>query len=216
MFIAASPVLGVEAERCAFDPACLCITWYSAASARVEVRCPDYGGWTNQTAGPVSNPPTIEDPAGSFRGNGLFEGGFFHAPSVSLAQQRKLSSAIYVARDRLESLRCAGLFQNSPLTENALWLLSKIQWRNGELDPAGFCTEPDVKAYYRHPSVHEPIVYLCDAFTGQTLSEAATTVIHELLHVAGQREDDTWQAGPGDYPISRGITFVIEEACNLY
>lgn len=69
---------------------------------------------------------------------------------------------------------------------------------------------------FEHLGQHEPIIYLCNGFFEQTPELGAQIIIHELLHVAGQSEDGTPEAGPGDPPHSVDISDAVAQACNKF
>jgi predicted metallopeptidase len=56
---------------------------------------------------------------------------------------------------------------------------------------------------------------VCDRFANMSTRDAAAILIHEVLHVAGQPEDQTQTAGPNDPPTTNQIQQRVKEACNL-
>ena len=216
----AAPTEGVEAVRCSFDPRCTCIEWTWSDSTTFEIRCPDEGaggnGWARRS--PTGGPPDILDPGGSFRGNGRLAGATPQAGSASQSQMTKIRNAKSKAIAALRNIpECAALFENSPLPLDGVTVLNKIDWLNGQhIQPYNRCDEPDGRpAYYASPGKHVPQIYVCDAIRDFRDEAVATLLIHEALHVSGQGEDWTEAAGPGNYPNSLGISFVVADACNL-
>ncbi len=216
----ALPVEAVEAVRCSFDPRCTCIEWTWNNGTTFEIRCPDEGsggnGWARRS--PTGGPPDIIDPGGSFRGNGRLAGA---TPQAGLASQRQMTKINNAKNKALDALRdipeCAALFENSPLPLDGVTVLNKIMWLDGQhIQPFNRCDEPDGRpAYYASPGKHVPQIYVCDAIRDFRDEAVATLLIHEALHVSGQGEDWTETAGPGNYPNSLSISFVVADACNL-
>jgi hypothetical protein len=62
---------------------------------------------------------------------------------------------------------------------------------------------------------HDLQVFLCPIFADLPPDRAAITVIHEVLHVAGQQENKDGVAGPANPPGSVVISENVAEACNL-
>ena len=214
----ALPANALEAVRCSFDPACTCIEWTWDSGTEIEIRCPDEGesGWAHRS--PTGGTPDIIDPNGSFRGNGLLAGATPQSGEASRDQKAKITEAMKDAIQTLQTIQeCAALFANSPLPLDGVTVLNKIKWLDGQhIQPFNRCDEPDGRpAYYASPGQHVPQIYVCDAITDFSDEAAATLLIHEALHVAGQGEDGTSHAGPGNYPGSLGISFVVADACNL-
>lgn len=213
-----SPAFG-HLARCSFDPACICITWSFEDSSTIEIRCPSSQGQGSGWANPgstTSEPPEIEDENGSFHGSGHFDGPpFLMGSEPNFAQSTKLTRGKSLALSKLSTLdTCRALFANSPLTENPIWLLSKIQWRNGQDYGQSKCSEPDQVAFHVGES-HSIQVLLCEAFSDLNTSQAAVIVIHEALHVAGQRENGDGAAGPNNPPGSLSISRAVADACEL-
>lgn len=218
----ATPVGAVEASRCGWDPSCLCITWFDDGGASIEIRCPSGSddGWTppdtDASGSSGGGAPPIIDPEGSWDGTGAFDSpGFLLGEELTFDEELFVDDAYYYA-DRLLRLdpECKALFHGSPLTENAAWLLSKIQFRNGQ--GMSGCAKKGTAAFVRHPGKHEPIVFLCEAYFESSYLYAGQLLIHELLHVAGQSEDSTATSGPGDSPSSIGIQLVVMKACDSF
>ena len=77
------------------------------------------------------------------------------------------------------------------------------------------CDEPEVAAFIPTNPPHQIIAYLCESFVLLNPRQAANVIIHETLHAAGQDEDRTASAGPGDPPSSPWISQAAGDACNL-
>ena len=219
ILLLALPVDALEAGRCGFDPNCICITWSWEAGSEIEIRCPDEvgvdDGWSRNAP---NETPDIIDPGGSFRGNGQLAGSVPQSGQASEGQMIKITEAKKTAIQKLQGIpECAALFSNSPLPLNGVTVLNKIAWLNGQtIQQYNRCEEPDGRpAYYASPGQHVPQVYVCDAITNFSDEAAATLLIHEALHVSGQGENGSSSAGPGNYPNSLGISFVVASACNL-
>ena len=218
-----SVLFGEPAEahlsRCSFDPSCICITWSFESGSTIEIRCPESTGSPDGWAAPAQNPnspPEIVDGRGSFSGSGHFDGpAFLMGSNTTFAQDRKLVAGKRIALRRLQELEtCRALFANSPLTENPQWLLSKIQWRNGQNAPESTCDEPDSVATHVGQS-HNIQVLLCPSFVNLNDGQAAVIILHEALHVAGQRENGDGSVGPGNPPGSASISRAVADACEI-
>ena len=61
-------------------------------------------------------------------------------------------------------------------------------------------------------SAHVPV---CNAFLQFAGDTAEAMLIHEWLHIAGQREDTNSTYGPNDPPNSDQIQRVVGEACDV-
>ena len=218
--VLAFPANALEAVRCSFDPACICIEWSWNSGTEIEIRCPSEGaegdGWARRD--PAGGTPDIIDPDGSFRGNGRLAGATPQSGEASQRQMTKINNAMSKALDALRDIpTCAALFANSPLPLNGVTVLNKIAWLDGQhIQPYNRCDEPDGRpAYYPNPGKHVPQIYVCDAIADFSDGAVATLLLHEALHVSGQGEDGSETAGPGNYPNSLGISFVVADACNL-
>lgn len=62
---------------------------------------------------------------------------------------------------------------------------------------------------------HDPDVFVCSRFENQPRDFAAALVIHEVLHVAGQREESDPGEEPLPPPTPAEITDAVREACDL-
>ncbi len=216
-------VVGYRAEahlsRCSFDPSCICITWSFESGSTIEIRCPESSGSPDGWAAPAQNPntrPDIVDGRGSFNGSGEFDGpAFLMGSDTTFSQDRKLTAGKRIALRKLqEHETCRSLFANSPLTENPEWLLSKIQWRNGQNAPESTCDEPESVATHVGQS-HNIQVLLCPNFVNLNDGQAAVIILHEALHVAGQRENGDGSVGPGNPPGSASISRAVADACEI-
>ena len=129
---------------------------------------------------------------------------------VSLGKERALNRLSQLAT-------CRDMFANSPLTENPSWLLGKIQFRDGSTIPNGKCDDVDVDTpAWTYKGVHSIQVFLCNEFEFLSRDQAALTILHELLHVAGQDESSVHLGvGPGSPPSSILITERLQDACGI-
>jgi hypothetical protein len=215
-------------------PDCLCIEYDEDFGTHIEVRCNlsggggGEGGWTTIEPGP--NEPAPDGP-GSFGGDGDPGEETTPAPCnpVPVARQPKLNSAISSAKTRLtrvgppenrQPTTCTTLFRNSPLGMPGLTLLDPNAPFHAIFRYGENCTLPNGDqpcnsgvAAAATCCTHSPYVYICDAFDNRTTTEAALLLIHELLHVAGQKEDTTTSAGPGDPPTTNQLNDVVRAAC---
>ncbi len=100
------------------------------------------------------------------------------------------------------------------MLHGAYILGSYIVWRYGEgvTDSRGNvpCT---ISTAWTECCTHRKYVFICDSFARLTPEERTITVIHEALHVAGQKEDRTTSFGPGDPPTSSQIQANVRAAC---
>lgn len=233
----ASPVAAaVTVTLC--GPECICIDYTKASGSYIEVRCTGDsggggggggGGWTTIPPGPSDPPP---GGPGSFGGTGNPGSPSNPHPCDAVAGPlaQKLEKAKTWATTKLswvgppENRRpttCTALFRNSRLGVPAKSLLDEnapfhaifrrgqnCTLPNGQTSPCG----SGVAAYTTCCS-HSPYVYLCDSFANLTSTDAGIRVIHELLHIAGQREDETSSTGPGDPPTSNQLNDLVRVAC---
>jgi len=109
---------------------------------------------------------------------------------------------------------CSVLFENSPLGMTGGALLGNyaiFRYDNGTV-PGSICG-PSTFAWVQG-STGSPVIFLCDGFFQFAPPTSSFFLIHELLHVAGQMEDTTPSAGPGDPPTTNQIQVIVEEACD--
>ncbi len=113
---------------------------------------------------------------------------------------------------------CSMLFDNSPLGMSGVEILNGyVVFRRGEGVTHGSnvkpCENPTTGAWTTCCN-HDRVIFLCDRFAGFATSFAATLLIHEGLHVAGQLEDTSPSTGPGDPPTAGQLTSAVEAACS--
>ena len=217
LWLVALPAEGLEASRCSFDPACICIEWSWDAGSEIEIRCPAEGAGDGWARSPVNGHPDIIDPGGTFRGDGRLSGDTPQAGEVRGDTMNRIRNAKDRALTALQIPECAA-FENSPLPLSGETIVQMISWLDGDaVQPFNRCDEPDgPAAYYRSPGRHVLQIYVCqDPLNEFTPGGLATLVIHEALHIAGQTEDGTRPASPSDPPNSFAITYVVAQACNL-
>lgn len=217
-------------------PGCICIDYTKDTGSYIEVRCTGGGGggggdggWTTIEPGP--NDPAPDNP-GSFGGDG--DPGSPTDPHpcnpVSGALLQKLTQAKTWATTKLswigppenrQPTTCTHLFRNSPLGVSGKSLIDgsspfqavfrngqSCTLHNGDPSPCGSGT-----AAVATCCEHSPYVYLCDSFADLSQTDAGIRLIHELLHVAGQKENTTPSTGPGDPPTTNQLNDLVREAC---
>jgi hypothetical protein len=223
MLLVAPPASAASITLCGDTNQCTCITWISGGSATVEVRC-----------------PTGEDPAGTpttgtmpptWGGTGTPMGSTSPAPgnALDVAQGAAVGRATTAAKNlllgeydtelhRYTDNECTNLFDGSKLGKSGHGLLtSYIVFRSGDgvRDAAqNIPCAGNVAAWTRCCS-HSPYVFICPQFANLTSEQQTATLIHEAMHVAGQREDTNTTVGAGDPPSSANITNVVNRACGL-
>lgn len=113
---------------------------------------------------------------------------------------------------------CTALFSNSPLGMNGYSLLnSYITYRHGEgvQDANGKVPCSEGNAAWTSCCDHKKYVFICNSFANLSMSERANVLIHEAMHVAGQREDQTGTvSGPSDPPNTTQIQDMVRSVCD--
>lgn len=113
---------------------------------------------------------------------------------------------------------CHRLFHGNPMGMGPYNLLADyVIIRNGEgvKDNSG-----NIPCNLGYPAwtkccSHSPYIFVCNQFENLPESTAAAILIHEVLHVAGQREDTDTSIGPGDPPNTHQLTEGVRKACGL-
>lgn len=113
--------------------------------------------------------------------------------------------------------RCTNLFVHSPLGKSGVELLnSYIVYRDGTgvIDTTGVdrCAVGTAAAWTKCCQ-HDPVIFICDKFNNLNTNQRANILIHEALHVGGQREDTDGAVGPGNPPNTGQISEIVAEAC---
>ncbi|HEX8152801.1 MAG TPA: hypothetical protein VF698_06745 [Thermoanaerobaculia bacterium] len=221
LFVIAADLSAATVQAC--GQGCVCITWTFSTGAYIEVRCPDDG------LAPAGE-PTDTSSWGGTSTNYLPLG---PAPGTPLDAETgaKVQSAETDAYDKLRRERladgpagstlpndCADLFLEAPWSERGAWLVSSyIIYRNGTGVIGNDGTTPCASGVPAWTTCcrHEPYVFICpSAFNGLSATDRALTLIHEALHVAGQREDKNSTFGPSDPPSSGQINAAVRAACD--
>lgn len=184
----------------------------------------------------TSPPPPGQEPVdgpGSFGGNGTPAAPPSPLPGDAITAQQltKLAAAKSAARSKVARRRipgldpptlapttCTLLFENAPLQMTGVELLdSYVIFRGGQnvVGPLGNepCSSGGTGAWTTCCD-HSPIIYLCNEFSNLSSSTAGLILIHEMLHVAGQREDSNSTTGPGNPPNTAQISAAVMEACS--
>lgn len=218
---------------------CVCITWISGGSGTVEVRCPANGsnpsGWSSS-----GDPADADGSRGSYDGTGTKTTAPSPLPGMPLdpTTSQKVSGAKNAAIQKLKGEQdfdpssgkpiwlptaCTDLFLNSPFstatnpTPGAQLLGGYVVFRDGTgyRDAAGIDQCAAGAAAWTTCCRHDPVVFICPTkFNGASLDVRVKYLIHETLHVAGQREDQNGSVGPGDPPNSSQINADVDAACN--
>lgn len=229
--LAALPFALTGAELALCGSQCVCITWISGASAYVEVRCPAEG-----TSGWSSGGSTPDGSNGSWGGTGTSQPAPSPLPGMPLDSQTNFyvngANGKAVTKTRGEKVTdagtpkgtwvptaCTDLFLHSPLGKTGVELLSGyVVYRDGAgvVDGQGVnrCASGSVAAWTTCCQ-HDPVVYICPTkFEQMSVNDRANVLIHEAMHVGGQREDTNGSVGPGDPPNTVQINDVVARACN--
>lgn len=117
---------------------------------------------------------------------------------------------------------CTAMFLNNKLHMPGLQVAGSVVFRYGQSysylkngQPAFPCTNGSGTIAFVDPNrgPHDRYIFLCAPFFDFGAADAAEFLIHEMLHVAGQGENGTVTAGPGDPPNSNSITEAVSDAC---
>lgn len=196
-----------SAEFCNYD--CICITRPRRDGVEIIIRCP---------RSPVPGNPGLGD--GGPRGGGggrTPQGPRDLGPGAPLPPglRFKLNQGRQLATQKLTNQQtCRDLFSSFQGNfRDGLWILNHhVQFSNGDgkRDHTGRvpCDEPRVPAWTVTNSRH---VYICDSFRNLGPNQAAVTVLHELLHVAGLRENPP---DPGARTPTE-INVMVQRNCGL-
>jgi len=140
-----------------------------------------------------------------------------------------IDRAMRTARDKMRGERidkgqweptgCGDLFANNPMGMSAMQMLAYIVIRDGtgvkDANNVDVCASGGVSAWTRCCE-HDPVVYVCSSvFRGLSANLQSRKLIHEALHVAGQREDKNGSVGSGDPPNTTQIDEIVRKACGL-
>jgi hypothetical protein len=217
-----------QVEACQ-NNTCVCIYWFNGGSATVEVRCsgeggaewsggsnpPDGGSWggTGDTPNPGAAPGTIL--AGTlyqavtnaqFQAKGLLRG----------TKQYTEDAKVYYTPNQ-----CTQLFNGSPFSENGYSIMGEyVKFRNGEgyrdpRDPATIPCDSGIPAW-TECCTHNPYVLICAGFERMGKNDQIARLIHEVMHVAGQRESQNGNTGSSyTDPNASQITQAVKDACGL-
>jgi hypothetical protein len=204
---------------------CLCIAWAVPGGERLEMRCPGSGG---NPGGGDTPPDGYIQPTWGGGGTPVVT-----SPAPGMPLSAAMSSIVSGAQNRAKSLvagdrdpstgfripnECTFLFNGNLLGKSASSIMASVLFRSGTglKDSSGRepCADPNVSAWTQCCN-HSPYVFICDRFTNLSPSEQAYTLIHEAMHVAGQRENGTTSVtGPNDPPNADQITNTVQKACS--
>ena len=203
---------------------CTCIYWTTSTGGYLEKRCPGDSGWVTDP----SNPPGAGD--GSFGGSTVTNPTTAPGTALPSDKQMVVNQANGRAKFKVHGRRvlsdtgayvyeptaCTMLFDGSPLNQDGYALLdSYITYRGGENLVSSDGTTPcnEGAAAWTTCCSGARYVFVCNNFFSMTSSMQSTILIHEAMHVAGQREDKSNTAGPGDPPTTSEITSAVQSAC---
>lgn len=206
-----TPSLSSTVEFCNLD--CICITRYLKAGIYVEVRCP------SSVIQIIPRVPIIPGVGGP-RTPG---GGARNTPQglpLTPAQKLKAAQGTNKANETLTKYReCQDLFQPYGISDGRT-VLGSLVLSNGEglrdsKDEIP-CDKPNRPSAWlgmatRTGSTTRSNVHLCRRFENLTMNEAAMTLIHESLHVAGMPE---YPPVPGAM-TSAQINALVRQKCRL-
>jgi hypothetical protein len=203
---------------------CLCIYWEGSSGAYLEKRCPGEAGWVTSPTGPVSpggdgswapsNPQTPPTAPGS-----PLQGELLLATNNAAAAAKLVIRGI---RTYVEGIgytytptTCSELFNASNYSTDGYQVLSGIIFRAGEgvQDAQGNVPCAQSAQLWTRCCNNSPYVMVCNSFLSQTSKQRRNSIIHETMHVAGQREDSTSATGPGGAPTTYQISSAVDAAC---
>ncbi len=218
---------------------CICIEWSLDTGIYIEVRCTEASGGGADGGWALTPPPTgsVPDNGGSFGGNTNLNPYSSPPPGTSVPsgpKTDKLNSAKSSAGSKLAlnchkdpvdqqikcwETTCTSLFANNRTHMPGSQIFGSAVFRYGQnfsyladgvtRTP---CQETNAPiAFVR--AINDRYIFLCDTFFGFAPPTASLLLIHELLHVAGQREDLNGVAGPNNPPSSDAIQDEVENAC---
>lgn len=220
----------IQISFCGQQNSCVCIDWTGPSSSWIEVRCPqsEDSGWTQDPTG-----ETVNDPDGTWGGPGAEQPSDEPGSPLSGSLLFSWNLAYNVAENRLrgDSNCCLGgkpyytpnectmLFNGNPMGRTGKYLLTEyINPRRGDgvVGPKGKvpCDNAGISVWTTCCQ-HDPDVFVCSRFENQPRDFAAALVIHEVLHVAGQREESDPGEEPLPPPTPAEITDAVREACDL-
>jgi hypothetical protein len=111
---------------------------------------------------------------------------------------------------------CADLFLEAPWSTRGAYIVQTyIDWRGGEGVTSSNGSVPcdGGASAWTNCCRHDKYVFICDSFKNLSAPERTFTLIHEALHVAGQREDNDSTFGPSDPPNPTQIQDNVRAAC---
>lgn len=194
------------------------------------------GGWVSTGGG-------IPDNDGSFGGGGAIKPPAATPPGGELPPQGPQDTKVKQAKtkvteklalkchkdprtqqNRCWDTTCTQLFHNNKTNLPGRNIETKVQYRLGQNYSTVVngrvvfpCQDPLLPAMAfvdRTRGYHDPYIFLCNSFFALAdPSDAALILIHEILHTAGQDENRTNSAGPGDPPSSDSISDVVYNSC---
>lgn len=223
VFLIVAPLaMAATVELCGSQGECICIYWIYNTGAYLEKRCPGDAGIVDD---PTKPPPLA--------GEGTWTRGTPTNPST--APGTPLSGALLTAVDSANnsavrktrgerifdegsgnyyyvSNKCSELFDGSEFNDNGSYLLrSYIEYRDGTGVASGGGTPcSEGAAAWTTLGNHSKYVFICSSFLNMTSADRTARLIHEALHVAGQREDEDSSTLP---PSDNKITTAVKEAC---
>jgi hypothetical protein len=222
LLVVAPPAVAATVQQCGSQGECICIYWVYSTGEYLEKRCPG-------DAGIVDDPATTAAAAGE----GTWTRGTPTNPST--APGTPLAGALLTAVDNANASavrkthgdrifdegsstyyyvpnECSELFDGSEFNDNGSYLLrSYIQYRDGEgVESGGRTPCSEGAAAWTTLGNHSKYVFICPSFLNMTSSDRTARLIHEALHVAGQREDEDSSTLP---PSDNKITTAVKEAC---
>ncbi len=203
---------------------CLCVAWPTPEGERLEVRCSDGGGsappgYTNPVIPPTFGGSGTKPPAQTIHpGNPLPADLNFKVTNANTTAKVEAKgdkdpySTFWIPDE------CSALFNSAPLHMSGYSILDGyVIYRHGEgvKDAAGNTPCSSGAAAWTSCCEHKPYVFICNAFGNLSAAEQANTLIHEALHIAGQREDgSTTVGGPSDPPNPGQIQDKVRAVCD--
>ena len=203
-------------------PTCTCVSW----NASFEIRCPGITNWRELSTPPNPRPnrnpggggsgaPGGNPPGGNLMDDQELLNSFNNALSIALERGR-LSAMLPKSHPDYEPTDCMELFAPyGPSMSNGKWLINQfIIFRTGEgvqSNGEAPCSVQGKRAWTLNAGSAYPYVFICKQLQYLPPSVAASTLIHEALHVAGLKESPQY---PGK-PTSAQIQAKVKQECNL-
>lgn len=210
---------------------CICIAW---SNNSFEMRCPASGSDRLPYPGTTLPSPPPGEGGGTWGGNGTPKNAVSPAPGTAIASGELLLELTRAKDEAKVALRrepfspdgepdpkgrtfpskCADLFLETPLGLEGYELLGNgyVVFRGGEglQDQNGVVQCASGVPAWTTCCDHSKYVFICNSFKMLSARQQTNVIIHEVLHVAGQREGSGY---PASSPSPEQIRDRITSAC---